>query len=98
MTHTLPQLLPHCNHSHFCDSCRDREGGRVFRAGVLRRQGIEDVDVDFDCPKGKKWKSRGLGDTIAKITKAIGIKPCGGCKKRQARLNKLLSYKRANRE
>jgi hypothetical protein len=41
-------------------------------------------------------KSRGLGDTIAKITKALGIKPCGGCKKRQAALNKLVPYKEAD--
>lgn len=38
-------------------------------------------------------ESRGLGDTIAKITTAIGIKPCGGCKDRQAALNKLVPYK-----
>lgn len=37
-------------------------------------------------------KSRGLGDTIAKVTSAIGIKPCGGCKKRQELLNKLIPY------
>jgi len=37
--------------------------------------------------------SRGLGDTIAKMTKAVGIKPCGGCKKRQAALNKIFPYK-----
>ena len=36
--------------------------------------------------------SRGLGDTIAKMTSAVGIKPCGGCKKRQAALNKLVPY------
>jgi hypothetical protein len=40
----------------------------------------------------EKRKSDGLGDTIANITKAIGIKPCGGCKKRQAKLNKLFPY------
>jgi len=37
--------------------------------------------------------SRGLGDTIAKITNAVGIKPCGGCKKRQKKLNKMFPYK-----
>ena len=37
--------------------------------------------------------SRGLGDTIAKATKAVGIKPCGGCKKRQEILNKAVPYK-----
>ena len=36
---------------------------------------------------------RGLGDTIAKITHAIGIKPCGGCKKRQAALNRMFPYR-----
>ncbi len=43
-----------------------------------------------NCPKAK---SRGLGDTIAKLTKAIGIKPCGGCKRRQRWLNGLLPYR-----
>ena len=37
--------------------------------------------------------STGLGDTIAKMTKAVGVKPCGGCKKRQEILNKAVPYK-----
>lgn len=37
--------------------------------------------------------SRGFGDTIARMTTAVGITPCGGCKKRQAKLNKLFPYK-----
>ena len=32
----------------------------------------------------------GLGDAIAKATSAVGIKPCGGCKQRQAALNKAM--------
>lgn len=43
----------------------------------------------------RRMESRGLGDTIAKITSAVGIKPCGGCKKRQAALNRMVPYKRA---
>lgn len=43
------------------------------------------------CPKAP---SRGLGDTIAKITRAIGLKTCGGCKKRQRRLNQRFPYRR----
>jgi hypothetical protein len=39
-------------------------------------------------------KSRGFGDTVAKITSSVGVRPCGGCKKRQAKLNKLVPYKR----
>lgn len=34
----------------------------------------------------------GAGDIIAKATKAVGIKPCGGCQKRQRKLNRLLSF------
>lgn len=41
----------------------------------------------------EKKKSKGLGDTVAKITKAVGIKPCGACKKRQKKLNRLFPYK-----
>jgi len=37
--------------------------------------------------------SRGLGDTVAKITSAVGIKPCGGCKKRQQKLNQVFPYR-----
>lgn len=37
--------------------------------------------------------SKGIGDTIAKITHAMGIKQCGGCKKRQEWLNKKFPYK-----
>lgn len=67
MTHELPQLLPECEVSrqHFCPSCRDRDKGRGFRQSILQIRGIEGVDVDFECPRGKPWKSRGLGDTIA---------------------------------
>ena len=64
-------------------------------------------EIDFECPHGKPWlkekpvaptKSRGLGDTVAKAIHAVSggrIKPCGGCKKRQAKLNKLVPYKQA---
>lgn len=43
-----------------------------------------------NCPN---TPSRGLGDTIAKLAEKLGIKPCGGCKKRQALLNRLVPYK-----
>lgn len=37
--------------------------------------------------------SRGLGDTLAKAFAALGIKPCGGCKERQNKLNEWISYR-----
>lgn len=54
---------------------------------------------EFECPYGvtaDNLPSRGLGDTVAKATSKLGIKPCGKCKKRQNKLNKILPYK--NRE
>ena len=35
---------------------------------------------------------RGLGDVVAAATKAIGIQPCGGCKKRQDWLNRAVPF------
>jgi hypothetical protein len=35
---------------------------------------------------------RGLGDVVAAVTTAVGIKPCGGCKERQAALNRLVPF------
>ena len=94
MSHPLPQLLPHCSHQHFCEMCRKLSSGREFRSGALRRSEL-DCEPDFTCPKGKPWISEGLGDTIAKVTDALHIPKCGGCKKRQAKLNKLVPYKKS---
>lgn len=49
-----------------------------------------------NCGTTKRKKTRrncglkkGYGDTISNLTKAIGVKPCGGCQKRRAKLNNL---------
>ena len=36
----------------------------------------------------------GLGDVIKRITYAIGIKPCSGCEKRAAALNRWVVFRR----
>lgn len=36
----------------------------------------------------------GLGDLIKKATYAMGIQPCGGCKRRAAALNRWMSFSR----
>jgi len=38
-----------------------------------------------ECPSHKS--APGLGDVVAGATKAVGIKPCGACAKRQAAIN-----------
>jgi hypothetical protein len=34
----------------------------------------------------------GLGDVIKRATQAVGIKPCGGCQRRAAALNRWLAF------
>jgi len=49
------------------------------------------------CQAAKKpMKSRGLGDTIAKITHKLGIKQCKSCKRRQENLNRKFRYGKDN--
>lgn len=52
-------------------------------------------DEEREKSLGKTFpkKSKGLGDTVAKVTKAVGLKPCGACRKRQEKLNRLFPYK-----
>jgi hypothetical protein len=55
---------------------------------------IED-QIDLTAPSTEaepSLPSTGLGDTVAKLTKAFGIEPCDGCKSRQSTLNKLFPY------
>lgn len=37
---------------------------------------------------------RGLGDVISRVTKKLGIKECGGCKKRREKLNEWVPFKK----
>jgi|GEM_PF-2384525 hypothetical protein len=55
--------------------------------------------VSFKKLEKFKNRSKGFGDTIKKvISKVTGgkLKQCGGCKKRQEALNKLMPYKDKN--
>jgi len=35
----------------------------------------------------------GLGDAVKRATSALGIKPCAGCQRRAAALNRLVTFK-----
>ncbi len=43
-------------------------------------------------PAAAPTPMRGLGDVVAAVTTAVGIKPCGKCKERQAALNRLVPF------
>lgn len=66
----------------------------------FRQHGISMKEKEFQKIGLKEMlefarKSRGVGDTIAKITNKVGIKTCGGCKKRQKWLNEKFPYKQS---
>lgn len=39
----------------------------------------------------------GLGDALKRATRAVGVKPCGGCEKRAAALNRWITFTGRNR-
>lgn len=43
-------------------------------------------------------QDQGLGDTIKRVTKALGIKPCTPCERRAQRLNEKFSYRKGQDE
>jgi hypothetical protein len=50
--------------------------------------------IPFHC-SCQGQRSRGLGDTVAKVAARLGLRPCGGCKKRQRLLNRVVPYSNA---
>ena len=83
-----------------CIECAER----VSREGDLQNPPLLDVgpsqgaarrrdntgSVQLPPPQERGW--RGLGDVVASVTSAVGIKPCGGCNKRREALNKLVPF------
>jgi hypothetical protein len=57
-----------------------------------------------NCDKIKRQPTRrtcdasgGLGEQVASFTKAIGLKPCGGCQGRREALNRMSAKRRRKR-
>jgi hypothetical protein len=60
---------------------KDPSGGKPIRESYREHfsRAVDDEDV-------------GLGDILKRATSAIGIKPCGGCERRAAALNRWLVF------
>lgn len=61
------------------------------------RQDIYRVDVIDGKPViGELVKTiepmEGLGDAVARVTKAMGFTPCGGCERRRQALNRIVPF------
>ena len=70
------------------DCTPNAAGTRCTRCGWRWKRGGK-----FPRRNCDKQPSIGLGDTIAKFMRAVGLKPCGGCKDRQRRLNRWFPYR-----
>jgi hypothetical protein len=44
-----------------------------------------------------KQNDKGLGDTVKRVVEKVGIKPCGGCKQRQEKLNQMFAYQKGEK-
>jgi hypothetical protein len=55
---------------------------------------IEHQPHRIRLPRFIKDEEIGLGDVIKKVTYAMGIKPCAGCEKRAAALNRWMRFTR----
>lgn len=94
---------PDCSDSHDLSSCETCEH-RVSRDGNLtdpplfgdsplpRRAPPPPPATPPESTEAADGKWRGLGDVVASATKAVGISPCGGCRKRQELLNKIVPF------
>jgi hypothetical protein len=59
---------------------KDTAGGREGRPYVVR------------LPVFVTAEEVGLGDVIKRVTAAAGVRPCGGCARRAAALNRWLAF------
>ena len=62
------------------------------KIGKATETGLEMSLEQYNVTRSDFDLSRGFGDTIKKLTGKLGIRPCGGCRKRQKTLNKILPY------
>lgn len=86
-----------CKSFVFCKTCRDTGSvGKLWRRVVAKRYDVP--DEDWKCPHGWKWggepglvlklKQRfRVGSRFKRSTSRVGIKLCGGCAKRAAKMD-----------
>ena len=84
-----------------CATCAEREG----RDGDLRNPPVygrgdaapaRPAPVPPSAQPKPVERVRGLGDVVHKVTSKLGIRECGGCKKRREALNKAVPFGKAD--
>jgi hypothetical protein len=96
-----PQCMAMLSHYVIVGTGGGAQQRRVVRAALLargtpaQRRTASELLGDWRYvsePEATPSGQRGVGDTIARLTETFGIKPCGGCKERQATLNRWFPY------
>jgi hypothetical protein len=73
------------------EPCKYMEGGACTNSLALPVYGAQpSAAVCAQCEFRNGL--RGLGDAVAVVTTAFGIRPCGGCKERQSALNAAVPF------
>ena len=94
---------PHCRRDldlAGCATCPQREGREgnyrdppVYGRATVRRP-VPQPEPAQAPQEPEEGPVRGLGDVVARVTKAVGIKPCGPCQKRREALYRLVPFNR----
>lgn len=75
-----------------CHACPKRQ--RPCAGACLCEANGKDITENanaHDCPE-QRFPARGIGDVVAKVTTAFGIKPCEKCKETQKRWNEAMPF------
>ncbi len=57
-------------------------------------------DFPMHCACGVRYEAgelRGVGDVVAQLTKAVGIRPCGKCTQRRNKLNSIFPFSKGDK-
>lgn len=72
-----------------CETCKRTLSPGAYQFYLKNGKQCTHGGQDESKKKTQPMPITGLGDVVAKITSAFGIKPCGGCQKRKEKLNQL---------
>ena len=75
---------------NFCRPCRTT--GPTYNKWRKANAGSEQIDCPHGLEMDKPIPLRGLGDVVERVTQAVGVKSCGGCKARRDKLNNLVPF------
>jgi hypothetical protein len=76
-----------------CASCAGRESRNGNLAVPPLRVRMPGETPALPAAPKTSEPMRGLGDAVARVTTALGVKPCMSCKQRQEMLNRMVPFR-----